>query len=94
MESRKTTKDFKAKAAAVLTLDFMSSEEERDDNFEIRPLRWRSQACDELFKELDETGKTLMTSKARRQTSIRTMGPFSSRASPQVEPQIRWAVKK
>ena len=38
------TEKFKAKAAAALTLDFMSSEEERDDNFEIRPLRWRSQA--------------------------------------------------
>jgi len=49
LEERKITEELKDKALAVLNLNFMSSEDERDNDFEVRPLRWRSQACDNLF---------------------------------------------
>jgi len=31
----------KEKVAEVLTVDFMSSEEDKEDHFEVRPLQWR-----------------------------------------------------
>lgn len=94
LDKRKITEELKVKALAVLNLNFMSSEEERDDDFEVRPIRWRSQACDNLFQELDKTGESLMSPKARRQTSKRTMGPFSSRECPEVSSPTKWAVTK
>ena len=92
MKKRKISDELKGKALAVLNIDFMSSEDEREDDFEVRPLRWRSEACDKLFDELDKTGDSLPP-KARRQTSKRSMGPFSSRESHKVSSPTKWAVK-
>ena len=94
LEKRKISDEQKGKALAVLNVSFISSEDERDDDFELRPLRWRSEACDNLFAELDKTAESLMTPKARRQTTKRSMGPYSSRGSPKVSSPTRWAVKK
>lgn len=73
----------------------MSSEDENEDGFEIRPLRWRSKACDAIFEKLDVSSKSSMSAKARRQTVKRTMGPFSGRGMPSsIGDDDMWAVKE
>ncbi|XP_066913073.1 uncharacterized protein [Clytia hemisphaerica] len=90
--------DLKAKIQKVLEVEFMSSEEDKSDgevdHFETRPLRWRSLECDRHFEMLDKTAIRKMSSKARRQTVIRKMGPYSSRPAPQCTEQNSWAIRQ
>ena len=53
IEKRSWDDAMKEKVGSVLNVDFMSSEEDMDDHFEVRPLRWRSAECDTLFEQLD-----------------------------------------
>ena len=69
----------KERMKKVITLDYMSSEDELDESFEVRPLRWRSQKCDSLFEELDRKYKERQSKKSINQTVKRTIGPFSDR---------------
>ena len=83
----------KDKVNSVLKLEYMSSEEERDDCYEVRPLQWRTNECDDVFKVLDKTSWSLMTPKARRQTGKQEFGPFSSRRAPEITQETDWAIR-
>ena len=73
----------------------MSSEDDNEDSFEIRPIRWRSGICDEYFESLDRKAEKLMSKKAKRQTVKRNMGPFSTRSLPKDFPEsLDWAIIK
>ena len=83
----------KAQVSKILVLNMMSSEDETDDGYEIRPLRFRSQRCNDLLEKLDEKSKSLSSTKARKQTAKRTMGSFSQRAAPDLGAGNDWAIK-
>ena len=64
----------KSKLMAVLTLDFMSSEESNDDSddeledtYIVRELPWRSSKVDDVFIQLDEETKRSMSKQSKRQ---------------------------
>ncbi|XP_066930826.1 uncharacterized protein [Clytia hemisphaerica] len=90
--------EVKAKIKKVLTIDYMSSEEDRSDDdgdhFETRPLRWRSVECDKQFDILDKKAFQMMSKRARRQTVVRKMGPFSCRQPPNITEHNSWAIRQ
>jgi len=85
----------KEKVAEVLTVDFMSSEEDKEDHFEVRPLQWRSAQCDTYFEQLDTKIEQTSSKKAKRQTIKRKVGPWSGRGAPnELKVSQAWAVRK
>ena len=64
----------KEKVRTVWNVDFMSSEEDMDDYFEVRPLQWRSAECDTLFEQLDNKLEKLSSNKSKRQSLKRKTG--------------------
>jgi len=86
----------RARALKVLIMDFMSSEEdEPDGSFSVRPLRWRSTMCDDMFERLDQKTKDKMSANSRRQTVSRKIGLISGRGMPRKLPdKTEWAVRK
>ena len=93
-ELKSYTEGNKQRIKKVITVDYMSSEDELDGSFEVRPLRWRSQKCDSLFDDLDSKYKEGRSKKSQNQTSKRTIGSFSDRPMPYVPHDNAWAIKK
>lgn len=88
----------KAKIRKVLEVEYMSSEEDKSDcgadHFETRPLRWRTVECDEYFEMLDKATWKNKSARARRQTVVRKLGPFSNRPAPQRTEDNSWAIRE
>jgi hypothetical protein len=80
----------------VLILGFMSSEEsDLDDEEEVlslRPLPWRAEKVDTLFRKLDDITLKAKSPQARRQMKRRVLGVESSRSSPSIAGIPSWAV--
>jgi len=94
---KSTPEDQKAKIRNVLTFDFMSSEESDDETgeFRVRPLRWRSDKCDNIFASLDKRYIKSLSAQAKRQRGKRVMGVFSCRPAPKEVPdEDSWAIRK
>ena len=81
----------KQKWMKVMTNDFMSSEENDDDNTIIRPLEWRSTYVNEMFTRIGSFSQNKKSPQAKRQTKTRVYGQPSSRSCPMDSPG--WAVK-
>ena len=83
----------KEKWMKVLTPDFQSSEESRDDDtiIAVRPLPWRSDRVSMKFNELDKKTDASKTPQARRQKRRRLIGTDNStRCMPENAP--KWSL--
>lgn len=77
---------------AVISNDFMSSEESEEETIVVHPLPWRSDYMNQMFKRVDEYVNSKKSPQARRQMKERVVGSPSPR--PCVDEAPRWAIRK
>jgi len=88
------------KVEKILTVDFMSSEEEVESEgeelFLIKKLPWRSQEADSYMRQLDSKARQLETPRGKRQRLKRVRGgEDSSRPLPSsLDHSQQWAVSE
>ena len=86
----------KAKVKASLVIDFMSSEDEDEDDPNkriVRPLSWESAKMKAIKDALDIKWKKLQSRTSKRQTLNRVLGDLSNRPRPERIPEeLNWAV--
>ena len=86
----------KAKVKASLLIDFMSSEDEDDDDPNtriVRPLSWESAKLKAIKDALDIKWKKVQSRTSRGQTLNRVIGDLSNRPRPERIPEeLNWAV--
>ena len=79
----------KTTVKAILTPEFMSSEESDDvGSFTVRPLSWRSQKATDIMCCLDD--RHVSSERSRRMTFDRLEGPVSDRIRPVADSRIYW----
>ena len=89
-QNTKLTEDQKKKWLAVITNDFMSSEESgSDDENIVHPLAWRSEYVNTMFGKIDAYVERKKSPQARRQMKKRISGAASSHPAPLECPE--WA---
>lgn len=93
MKNGKLTEDQRKKWLGVITNEFMSSEESEDETIIVRPLPWRSEYVNEMFRRLDLHSNSKKSPQAKRQMKERISGSPSSRPSPNGEVGP-WALRK
>ena len=85
----------KEKIRKVIQIEMMSSENEEEDGFSVRPLPWRSSKCDEIFEQLDQKLRSIKSARSKRQTLKRKIGEISRRPRPTgVKEDCLWALRK
>lgn len=84
----------KEKWLKIFVPDMVSSEESDSNDGDIiivKPLGWRSERINQMFKKIDDQIESRKTTQARRQKRKRVLGSnFSSRKQPSHLP--KWAV--
>lgn len=89
----KLTDDQRQKWLAVMTNEFMSSEESGDDDsLCLHPIPWRSSYVSQMFQKIDSYCANKKSSQARRQMKQRQVGSPSRRLLPNAESVPDWAV--
>lgn len=89
----------KKKVEAVLMVEYMSSEYENDSEddtlYEISNLKWRSEECLKIFKELDTKSSALRSKRSKRQSvrRVRTNKDSSREKPDDISQEQRWAIR-
>lgn len=92
-KNSRLTKEQKKKWLAVITKEFVSSEESGgEDEIIVHPLSWRSKYVSSMFTKIDTSIERKKSPQARRQMKRRTTGASSARPEPLNAPD--WAVTK
>lgn len=94
LKNSRLTEDQKKKWLAVMTNNFMSSEESwTEDSIVVHPLPWRTEYVNKMFRKIDAYCESKKSPQAKRQTKRREYGMASSRPEPDINEDLpRWAV--
>ena len=75
---------------AVLTQNYMSSDDDEGGSFITRPLTWESEEFSEIKRDLDEKYRMIGKKKSVNQMQQCRRGDPSERAAPTVPTTLKW----
>ena len=87
------TEDQSKKWLAIMTNEYMSSEESDDETMLVHSLPWRSDYVNRMFKSIDDYCLKMKSPQAKRQMKPRVEGSVSNHSSPG-DGAPTWAVRK
>ena len=93
MKNHRLTDDQHQQWLTVVTNEFMSSEESKDESIVVHSIPWRSDCVNRMFDRIDSHSIGMKSPQARRQMKERVKGSPSTRSCT-ISYAPKWAIRK